>query len=257
MSLILIQANPTEKRPITSEMLSSNDYLAVAEMFSHTIQGEGVSVGIQSTFLRMQHCTLSCVWCDTTSVWKQGNLYHKKEILDMWELNKVVERFYNGEHLVLTGGSPLLQQDSLEELIISFKNRFGFIPFIEVENEVVRQPSSFLCSVVEQWNNSPKLANSGMRTPLRYKPSLIKFMGELHNSWFKFVVDCDEDWNEIQTSFLDNELIKKSQIIIMPRGENQKELLESRPIAVEMAIKYNVRFSDRLHITLWDKKTGV
>lgn len=43
----------------------------------------------------------------------------------------------------------------------------------------------------------------------------------------------------------------------MPQGDTREALEITRPIAAKMAMKYNVRFSDRLHITLWDKKTGV
>ena len=91
----------------------------------------------------------------------------------------------------------------------------------------------------------------------RYKPEVIKEVSSFENSWFKFVVTCDEDWDEINETFLEPGLIKKSQIVIMPEGENREELEETRSMAADMAIKHNVKFSDRLHVILWDMKTGV
>ena len=82
-------------------------------------------------------------------------------------------------------------------------------------------------------------------------------MSKLDNSWFKFVVSCEEDWQEIQAEFIDTNLISKSQIILMPEGQTREELEKTREMAVNMAVDHGVRFSDRLHVTVWNKKTGV
>jgi organic radical activating enzyme len=66
-----------------------------------------------------------------------------------------------------------------------------------------------------------------------------------------------EDWNEINEVFLLPKLIKKHQIILMPEGCSREEIKKHQEIAVEMAVRHNVRYSDRLHIQLWDKAVGV
>jgi organic radical activating enzyme len=91
----------------------------------------------------------------------------------------------------------------------------------------------------------------------RYKPEILQRMSTLQNSWFKFVIDCEEDWEEIKMDFLDPGLIDKKQIILMPKGATRKEMEEHRLLTVEMATTHNVRFTDRLHITLWNKMVGV
>lgn len=249
----LIQGNPDFKKEIDK----SKPHLEIAEMFSDTLQGEGVSTGVPSTFLRVKDCTLDCIWCDSAAVWKQGNPYLFEEIFGLMDAINLPSRLKNGQHLILTGGSPVRAQKSLLAFIEVFQGRYGFKPFIEVENECVLEPTFQFAGIVDQWNNSPKLANSGMKERSRYKPHVIKNMSLLPNSTFKFVISCDEDWEEIQTMFLDTDLIQKNQIIIMPEGQNQEELLRSREMAADIVIKHNVRFSDRLHITIWDKKTGV
>lgn len=251
MPVQLIKSNPDFKKELDKVIAQ----VQVAEMFSSTLQGEGVSTGVPSTFLRVQDCTLDCTWCDSTEVWRKGNPYGVHEILDLFELHGVVEQFRNNHHLVLTGGSPVKRQQELANLISAFEQRFGFKPFIEVENECMIEPMLEFIDIVDQWNNSPKLSNSGMKERIRYKPTLLKRMSELPNSWFKFVIDCEEDWQEVSEFFLP--LIKKEQIILMPCGSNQEELSQTREVVVELAIKHNVRFSDREHINIWNRKTGV
>lgn len=249
----LIKSNPDfrKKRPLGEK------YVQVAEFFMNTIQGEGVNTGIPSAFLRCQGCTLNCIWCDTIHVWKVGNPYTIAELLDMMEQSGLVTNFKNGHHFVLTGGSPVNQQDNLMHLIDGFIERFGFKPYIEVENECTVMPSSKFISYVDCWNNSPKLENSAMEKKFRYKPEVLKLISNLENAWFKFVITSEKDWQEVINDFVTPGLIRMDQIILMPCGENQEELNQTRELTVELAIRENVRFSDREHIVIWDKKTGV
>lgn len=251
MPKTLISSNPSFNKDRIGER---NQNLAIAEHFVDTIQGEGINTGVPASFLRLKDCTLDCVWCDTASVWRFGNWYTHEELFQMWEENNVIDLFKNGQHLVLTGGSPLKQQQSLLNLIVKFIEKYGFKPYIELENECVLMPGEIV-KYVDCWNNSPKLNNSGMKRLSRWHPDVLEYMSSLPNSWFKFVVESSLEWEEIEKDFLP--YIKKEQIIIMPEGENQQQLNKTRAIAADLAVKYNVRMTDRLHVTIWDKKTGV
>ena len=253
MPITLIEQKPTFHKKIEGE-----DKLAISEMFVDTIQGEGINAGVPATFIRLQGCTLSCGWCDTLDVWPYGNEYSFNEVLDLLEPHK--EKYRGGrQHIVLTGGSPLKQQDRLIEFIRAFVDRFKIYPVIECENEAVLLPKEELIRFVDTWNNSPKLANSGMKDKIRRKPEILQFMDNRinfpSNSWFKFVVRDEKDWEEIERDFLP--YIGKDRIILMPEGQTQDELNETRGIVAEIAIKYQVRFMDRLHVIIWNKKTGV
>ena len=243
--------------PKFSKKVEGDNKLKVAELFVDTIQGEGISTGIPASFLRLKDCSLQCVFCDTLEVWKQGNEYSFNELFSLLEEYGVVQKFRQGQRLVLTGGSPLLQQNELTRFIHEFYNKYHFKPYIEVENECMIEPTLSFIDIVNQWNNSPKLSNSGMKEKIRYKPELLRKMSLLPNSYFKFVVDCKEDWQEINEFFLLPELIKKEQIILMPCGQTQDELSKTRELVADLAVEKNVRFSDRLHVTIWNKKTGV
>lgn len=252
MPTTLIQQKPTFTKKVEGE-----NKLAIAEMFSDTIQGEGSHAGVISTFIRLQGCTLKCIWCDTLDVWPEGNEYSFDEIFEMFEFIGLIERFKKGQHLILTGGSPLKQEKECIAFLNAFINKYGFKPYVEVENEAVLMPSKEFVDLVNWWNNSPKLNNSGMKHRARIKPLTLSYMGSLPNSSFKFVVSDKSDWNEIQETFIDTNFIRLDQIILMPEGQTQEELNKTRELVADLAIEKGVRFTDRLHVTIWNKKTGV
>lgn len=252
MPVTLIQQKPTFIKKVEGE-----NKLAISEMFSDTIQGEGPHSGVISTFIRLQGCTLKCVWCDTLDVWPEGNEYSFDEIFEMFESIGLIERFKEGQHLILTGGSPLKQEKECISFLKAFKNKYGFKPYVEVENEAVLMPTTEFVELVDWWNNSPKLSNSGMKERVRIKPLVLAYMGSLPNSIYKFVVNNQNDWNEIHRDYISSGFIKKEKIVIMPEGQTQEELNKTRELAAEIAIKEGVRFTDRLHVTIWNKRVGV
>lgn len=253
MSQIIIAANPTETKLIPNH----NQYLEVAEFFCNTIQGEGINTGHPAAFLRMQHCTQNCFWCDTTEVWRYGNPYTFEELFRLMDEAGLPEKLHKGQHLVLTGGSPLKQQERLVEFLYQFTKLYDFIPYIEIENECTLEPNDQMINYVDCWNNSPKLANSGNIRILRYQPDILKKLSYLDNSWFKFVVTGMEDWEEIEKDFLQENLIHPEQIILMPEGATRERLEKNREAVIDIAIKNNVRYCAREHVVVWDKATGV
>ena len=250
----LISGNPTFKK----EYPTDNPYfLEVAEFFMNTVQGEGVNTGCAAAFLRVQRCSMNCIWCDTQEVWRFGNPWTFDELFFLMEESGLMDNFRQGQHLVLTGGSPLKQQKALSLFLNDFYDRYNFLPYLEIENECTIMPNDWMQTHIDCWNNSPKLSNSGNLDIVRYQPGLLQKLSALNNSWFKFVVTNDKDWKEIQTDFLDKGLIKRKQIMLMPQGATREELHANRDKVVQMTIRENVRFSDRFHVELWDKKTGV
>lgn len=249
----LIRSNPAEKRMVPD----GQPFLNVSEFFCDSIQGENF-IGWPASFLRLQHCTLNCIWCDTQSVWRQGNPYTFAELFSLMEAPQfdLIRKFREGQHLILTGGSPLKHQHKLISFFNEFENRYGFIPFLEIENECTLMPDQDLVNIVKLWNNSPKLSHSGNPEALRYKPGVLKYLSGLDNAWFKFVISGVNDWEEIKKDFLDPQLIKKSQIVLMPLAGKRTELHANRSMVLAMAVKNNVRYCSREHVELWDVLTG-
>lgn len=87
--------------------------LKVAEVF-RSIQGEGMNAGIPMTFVRLQGCSIGCVWCDTKYTWdKAGGV--SMGVADV--LNLCVDRW-----VCITGGEPAQHDvEPLAEFIDSLK----------------------------------------------------------------------------------------------------------------------------------------
>src|SRR5678815_557247 len=89
------------------------------EVFA-SIQGEGVSIGVPSVFVRLSECNLKCTYCDTKYTWDWESFNRDDETAET-ATSELVERVVAiaGEHtrnVVITGGEPLLQQVPLAEL---------------------------------------------------------------------------------------------------------------------------------------------
>lgn len=248
----LIRAFPDFKKEVEGV-----DYLNVSELYYDTIQGEGINIGHPAAFLRLQGCIMDCIYCDTTEVWRAGNPYTFEELIEIMNSSMIIREFTNGQHLVITGGSPLKQQKALVRFLWRFKETYNFVPYIEIENECVFTPLPEILEYISCWNNSPKLASSNQSAHLRYHPEVLRWLSHLDNSWFKFVISKPNEWDEIQRGFLNPGLICKDQIILMPEGATRRELEKNLHLTVELAIQHNVRYCTREHIVLWDRKTGV
>lgn len=90
----------------------------IVEIFA-SIQGEGVHLGIPTTFVRFGGCNLHCSWCDT----KFDN-FHKQTIGEI--MNQVVA--LAPQYVVFTGGEPTLHD--LTRLLQELKAS-GYIMGIE------------------------------------------------------------------------------------------------------------------------------
>jgi organic radical activating enzyme len=229
----------------------------VSEFFCDSIQGEGVNAGVPAAFLRLKGCVLDCTWCDTTEVWRQGNPYTFAELFCLMDVCGLPNKLLHGQHLVLTGGSPLCQQMSVLNFINEFIKRYSFCPYIEIENECTIKPMDELVHYISCWNNSPKLSNSGNDVDVCYKPAILETLAALNNSWFKFVITSQKEWDEIDCLYLSTGIIQREQIILMPQGSTKEDIEANREMVIEMAIKHEVRYCTREHIIVWGKKIGI
>ena len=227
--------------------------LHVSESF-HSIQGEGLTTGTPAIFLRLSGCNLLCQgrgWrCDTIEVWRKGVRIPFKDVLPREHI-KYLKR---GAHLVITGGEPLLHQVALQDYLVWFLAAYNFLPFVEIETNGTLEPSSFMMHRVNLWNCSPKLANSGEDLHKRFNLKAIKKINEL-NSIFKFVICNSRDINEIRSRWLGS--IDRERVYLMPAGSTREELKKTQELTVDLVKKFYLKYSDRIHIGVYDKKTGV
>lgn len=240
------------------------NHLAVAETF-YSIQGEGPSTGMPSVFLRLGGCNLFCNskdWrCDTIEVWQHSRSVKFEDVLK----REYIAELQMGAHLVITGGEPLLQQEALADYLDWLSSLFPIDQFfVEVETNGTITPNVGLMKYhVDCWNISPKLPNSG--EPFDKRVNEIALQAMINHGYdyiLKFVISSKEDlmdlFSDYDFLFLNGDTRKHfGKLMFMPAGATQEELAVTRPIVVELCKQLNIRYTDRQHIVIWNRKTGV
>ena len=82
-------------------MNRSSNQLRITEIF-HSLQGESVTVGLPTVFVRLTGCPLRCNYCDTAYAFSGGTLYETDHIVD-------TVGSYQCPYVCVTGGEPLAQ----------------------------------------------------------------------------------------------------------------------------------------------------
>jgi len=253
--------------------------IRVSEIFS-SIQGEGATTGLPSIFLRVTGCNLLCgnpdpqglkdkkqediekgdnaEWlCDSIEVWTQGDEYNTKK-LGKKLYDDYKQEFLNGAQIVLTGGEPLLQQDQYPALLESLRRELTIKPRVEVETNGTVVPET--PQIIDNYNLSPKLSNSGMPGSRRINEAAMKKFSDLgwqDNATFKFVVTKEEDVEEIINDYVDPFELPKKHVWLMPGCGNIEKFEKTGPMVAELCKEHGFQFSSRLQINLWNEVTGV
>ncbi len=207
--------------------------MLINEIF-YSIQGEGPSIGKPSVFLRLGGCNLKCKWCDSKYTWDPKVSDNKVMKLD--QIIKKIES-YPCNHLVITGGEPVLQQDGLKELLSELKK---YYVEIETNGSIALKINKY----IEQFNCSPKLKNSGnLPYPLKILPTNKKVI-------YKFVISNKSDLNEVK-KYCKKYKIPKNRTWLMPEGTSKADILKRSKWLIEICKKEGYNFSPRLHIMLY------
>ena len=237
----------------------------------HTIQGEGPSAGMPAVFIRASRCNLHCIWCDTDHTWNfentpwphekdnsPGYQKHRKDDVTIdptpAEAARIIVAF-GCPRVVITGGEPLLQEDGFLEMIHLIRAEIPECAF-EVETNATRIPSPAFHEAVDQFNVSPKLANSAVPEALRLVADALAFFAASPKAWFKFVLSTPADLGEIQT-LRTRFLIPRDRILLMPEGRTAADIDRTAVQVSSICRDLGFRFCDRLHIRLWGDQRGV
>lgn len=238
----------------------------VPEIFD-TIQGEGRNLGTPTVFARLSDCNLTCSWCDTPQTWAftekraeahdEGIVYDKNVEQTYVEVGDAVKNIdgYPIKRLVITGGEPLMQQRGIVELAKGLR-RDNEEYWIEIETNGTIAPKPELQEVVDQFNVSVKLSNSGNQERKRLKQPALEAFAKMDNADFKFVVMDDADLPEI-LDIIDGHNIPHDRVFLMPEGRTEEEVKTHQETLVELAKKEGFNVTTRLHILIYGKKRNV
>jgi organic radical activating enzyme len=271
----------------TDKLLISSDF--------YSVQGEGISTGIPSYFVRLGICNLTCgmsrkfanqltkdksledgeifkgdlelegkaTWtCDSTSQWLwRGEDKDFQYLIDRWKEQGIYEDILDGTiHIIWTGGEPTIKQH--QEAIVNFFRYWDDIDDIldvysEIETNGTIKIEDHLFYHLEQINCSPKLSNSGLSEKQRINPDAIKRIMEHSNYQFKFVISTEDDISEIFRDFVMPFNIPLKNVVCMPGLDDVANFEERTQFVLEMAKKYKFRGLTRLHIAAWNKTLNV
>ena len=222
------------------------------EIFS-SIQGEGASAGVPSTFVRLAVCNLRCTWCDTAYTWDWSRYRRDEQVLESTpEAALDTVRELLPRNLVITGGEPLIQRRALAELATRARAE-GFR--IEIETNGTIAPGE-LAGLVDQWNVSPKLTHSGNDGLARIRPVVLRELARQPGAFFKFVCRKPGDIDEVE-ELIEQAGAEARQVILMPEGRTRAELESRGTWLAELCAAHGWRFTTRLHILLWGDRRGV
>lgn len=209
--------------------------IRITEIF-HSLQGESVTVGLPTVFVRLTGCPLRCQYCDTAYAFNGG---------DVVSVDNIIARVasYACQYVCVTGGEPLAQPgciDLLERLCnaghsVSLETS-GARSITDVDERVtvvmdLKTPGSGECEK-NILSNIPHL-----------KPS----------DQIKFVLCNREDYQWACQMITDHRLTEHAQILFSPSFEQLNATLLADWIIQD---RLPVRFQLQLHKILWNDAPG-
>lgn len=248
----------------------ARDWLLISEQFL-THQGEGPSTGQLSYFVRLGACNLHCVKCDTAYTWafserlaglhESGKQYVAKNELRRISVDKLADNVLTqpARLVVITGGEPLLQAETLAFLISRVNEEVAPHRFeIETAGTLSPYPLSDFENVA--YNVSPKLASSGNGNDERYRPSVLREFLAL-DSQFKFVIGWTgpeseaEDLREVER-IVGTLGIPDYRVWLMPCGTSGIEVISGMKRLAPVAIAHNWHLTGRDHVLIYENQRG-
>lgn len=280
--------------------------IKVAELF-YSIQGEGRYMGVPSVFLRTFGCNFTCkgfgmpkgelskeadkiaeqvsefkfyhelplasTGCDSYASWHPAF----KDLSAMYDTDTIAESIvgvlpfkkWNDEHLVITGGEPLLgwqraYPDLLNNPVMEGLKELTF------ETNGTQSLTPDFKTFLGKWQNahhnfdrevtfsvSPKLSCSGEIFTDAIRPDVVCEYEEVGYTYLKFVVATEEDADEAIAAV---DMYRANgftgPVYLMPVGGVESVYhLNNRKVA-ELAMKTGLRYSDRLQIPLFKNAWG-
>jgi len=211
--------------------------LKINEIF-HSIQGESTYAGRRCVFVRLTYCNLRCTYCDTEYAFNEGTDVSIETIID--EIKQ-----YDCKLVEVTGGEPLVQEESLELMKSLCDHNFevmletgGSLPIKDVDERV---------KIIMDL----KIPSSGMMKKNLYEN--IKFIKK--NDEIKFVIGSREDYEWTKEIIKEYKLNDKCPILFSVVFDQLEPVTLSEWILED---KLDVIYQLQTHKFIWEPdKRGV
>lgn len=280
--------------------------IKVSELF-YSIQGEGRYMGVPSVFLRTFGCNFTCggfgmpkgqisderdlvarsaddyrqyrdlplvsTGCDSYASW-DPRFKHLSPLLEVDAIAKAIvdllpNKQWVDEHLVITGGEPLLGwQRAYPELLDQMPMR-GLSEITFETNGTQEITPEFGLSLIRwmawytnkskeiTFSVSPKLSVSGEKWEDAIKPDVVCSYQQYGYVYLKFVIATNEDADEaLEAVNLYRSFGFNGPVYLMPVGGVESVYsLNNRKVA-DIAMKLGLRYSDRLQVPLFKNAWG-
>ncbi len=280
--------------------------IKIAELF-YSIQGEGRYMGVPSVFLRTFGCNFKCAGfgmpkgqlsteveaiaqiadkfklyeelplvstgCDSYASWDP----RFKDLSPMLTIDAIAERImeilpfneWQDEHLVITGGEPLLGWQRAYPDLLNYPKMLG-LKEITFETNGTQPLTPSFKQFLQEWAKKPpfmsreitfsvsaKLSCSGESREEAIKPEVVCEYQEAGYTYLKFVVATEEDAKEaIETADIYRANGFTGPVYLMPVGGVESVYTLNNRRVAELAMKNGLRYSDRLQVPLFKNEWG-
>jgi organic radical activating enzyme len=281
--------------------------LKVAELF-YSIQGEGRYMGVPSVFLRTFGCNFKCAGfgmprgelsneveaianrvddfkdykelplvstgCDSYASW-DPRFKHLSPVLDSDSLADSIcdilpKKTWHDEHLVITGGEPLLGwQRSYPDLLNHSK--MANLKEITFETNGTQKLTPEFAAYLHQWKShhdkpfwreitfsvSAKLPCSGEKWEDAIKPEIVCEYEEYGTAYLKFVIATEQDFADAECAIAAYRKAGfEGHVYLMPVGGVESVYALNNRAVADIAMRNGLRYSDRLQVPLFKNEWG-
>jgi len=271
--------------------------IKVSELF-YSIQGEGRYMGVPSIFLRTFGCNFTCggfgmpkgemsdereklnpkdyteygslpllsTGCDSYASW-DPRFKHLSPVRDIDSIVDSIMKLlpfgeWRDEHLVITGGEPLLGWQRAYPALLSHPKMRG-LKEITFETNGTQELSEELYGFLIDWetseNNrqvtfsvSAKLSCSGESRERAICPDIVSSYENVGYAYLKFVIATEDDAQEaLEVTKLYRDSGFEGPVYFMPVGGVESVYALNNKNVADLAMNNGVRYSDRLQVPLY------